>query len=171
MQFDPMLLAEKIESVSPGVANQVTMKILGLVSPFNSHLKAKLAVWEKTKVKINLKCHRGVRNHVGSIHAGALFTLGETCAGLLIIKNFNFKNHRPLMSEVEVKYDKQARGPIYGICEIPKKNIDEAKETLKKNEVPFIPMKTLIYNDKDELIATVKTKWQVKPWTLVRGKK
>jgi acyl-coenzyme A thioesterase PaaI-like protein len=171
MPFDAMMWAEKLENASPAIANRVSMKLLGFVSPFNSHLKLKLGEWKKTKVKIFLGCHRGVKNHVGSIHAGALFTLGETCAGLLIIKNFSFKNHRPLMSEVEVKYDKQARGTVHGISEISEKALDEAREVLKKDEVPFIPMKTLIYNDKNELIATVKTMWQVKPWTKVRGKK
>jgi acyl-coenzyme A thioesterase PaaI-like protein len=175
MPFDPqidfMKWAEKLENTSPLIANRITMKALGFVSPFNSHLKAKLKEWKKTLVKIDLDCHRGVKNHVGSIHAGALFTLGETCAGLLIIKNFSFKNHRPLMSEVEVKYDKQARGRVYGVCEISEKLLDEAKVTLGQKEVPFIPMKTLIYNEKDELVATVKTKWQVKPWNQVRGKK
>lgn len=170
-QLDVMMWTEKLERASPAVANRVTMKVLGLVSPFNSHLKANLKEWKKTRVKINLTCHRGVKNHVGSIHAGALFTLGETCAGLLIIKNFNFKNNRPLMSEVEVSYAKQARGPVHGICEVTEKVLEEAQATLNRVEVPFIPMKTLIYDDKDELVATVKTKWQVKPWNQVRGKK
>jgi acyl-coenzyme A thioesterase PaaI-like protein len=170
MPFDPVELVEKFEKAAPSLSRKFSMLALGFISPFNSHLKGKLKAWGKNKVKIELACHRGVKNHVGSIHAGALFTLGETCAGLIIIRNFSFKEHRPLMSEVSVVYDKQALEGVTGVCEVTAGVLDKAKATLKKGEIPFIPMKTLIFNGKGQKIAEVNTKWQVKPWKKVKIK-
>jgi len=171
MPFDPLMWAEKIEMASPPLARSLTMIALGLVSPFNFQLRGQLAQWSKTKSVMKIQCRRPLRNHVGSIHAGALFTLGETCAGLVIIKNFNFKNHRPLMSKVQVIYEKQARGDVYGVCEVSEKILEAAHKTLKSKKVPFISVKTLIFDNQDQLIARVKTTWQVKPWKQVRRKK
>jgi acyl-coenzyme A thioesterase PaaI-like protein len=168
MQFDLIPIAEILEAASPSLANSLSMRALGLISPFNAHLKAKLLLWGKNKSKIEIKCHRGIRNHVGSIHAGALFTLGETCAGIIIIRNFSFKNFRPLMSDVKVKYSKQARGKVFGTSHLAPGALKKAQKELKEKKIPFIPMETIITDEKNNVIAEVKTIWQVKPWKQVR---
>ena len=170
MRFDPVALAEVLESASPRLANVLSMKALGLISPFNSHLGAKLLTWSKNESKIEIKCHRAIKNHVGSIHAGALFTLGETCAGIIIIRNFSFKKFRPLMSDVEVKYSKQARGKVQGIAVLSLEALKKAQKEIREKKIPFIPMKTIITDEPGNVIAEVKTIWQVKPWKQVRKK-
>jgi acyl-coenzyme A thioesterase PaaI-like protein len=171
MHFDPIKLVERFESTSPALTNKLTILALNFMSPFNAHLHAKIASWTKAGIQINLNCHRGVKNHVGSIHAGALFTLGETCAGLVLIRNFSFEEHRPLMSEVSVVYEKQARQTVHGKSEISEEFLSKARKSLKKGEVPFIPMVTQIVDDQGLKIAEVKTVWQIKPWNQVRVKK
>ena len=171
MPFDPIKLIERFESTSPALTNKMTMLALGLMSPFNAHLHSRLVKWTKNKIEIDLRCHRGVKNHVGGIHAGALFTLGETCAGLVLIRNFSFEEHRPLMAEVSVKFEKQARSLVHGVSEIADGALSSARKALKVGEAPFIPMLTLIVDDKDQKIAEVKTVWQIKAWNQVRIKK
>jgi acyl-coenzyme A thioesterase PaaI-like protein len=162
--FDVGKFADALETRSPFLMRATSMKLLGFISPFNSHLKAHLKEWSSKEVRISMDCHRGVKNHVGSIHAGALFTLGETCAGLLIVRNFSFGEFRPLMTDINVKFTKQARGPIYGSCELSAPQLKKVKAALAKNEFPLLPMETFLFNEKDESIATVKTTWQIKPW-------
>lgn len=170
MPYDPFEILSSIEGKHPRLGQFLAMQFLGWISPFNRHLHAKLISWSNEICVIAVKRRRGVRNHVGSIHAGALFTLGETCAGLVIIRNFPFKNFRPLMSDVRVTYTKQARGDVTGSCTIAPAKIAEMHETLRKDEIPTLEATTLILNAAQELIATVVTTWQVKPWQLVKTK-
>ena len=170
MPFDPFAFIKGLEGNSPRLARMATMCALSLMSPFNRHLKAKMLEWTDEKAVIQVRRIRRVRNHVGSIHAGALFTLGETCAGLVIIRNFPFKYFRPLMRDVRVNYSKQARGDVVGGAIIPPVDIARMHETIKQGEIPTIDVTTNIFNDQKEIIAVVTTTWQVKSWQLVKLK-
>jgi acyl-coenzyme A thioesterase PaaI-like protein len=169
MPFDVTKIVDVIEGVSPKLSRRVTMLAISLLSPFNGHLKSKLVEWTKSKIIVELSNRRGIRNHVGGIHAGALFTLGESCAGLLLVKNFPFDRYRPLMSKVAVEYKKQARSTVYGHCEIAKKTLTQVKEDLKKKKIPYVSCKTVIKDKKGQEIAVVQTTWQLKLWSEVKG--
>ncbi len=170
MPFDPFSLIACIEKFSPQLGRSAAMLGLSWMSPFNRHLRARLLDWTPEKAVIAVKRRRRIRNHVGSIHAGALFTLGETCAGLVIIRNFPFGGFRPLMSDVRVTYSKQARGDVIGECSVHPDAIAKMREVIASGEVPSIEMVTNILNTDHEIIAVVTTQWQVKPWQLVKLK-
>lgn len=168
MPFDPFHALSRLERVSPALARFSAMACLSLLSPFNGHLCASLREWSERRCVIRLKKCRSVRNHVGGIHAGALFTLGETCAGLVIIRNFPFSSYRPLMSDVRVTYSKQGRGTVSGECDFSPDVLARMHETIDRGEVPSVDMETRILNADREIVAVVSTTWQVKPWSLVR---
>ena len=170
MPFDPFRMLVKLEAKSPELSRSVAMFFLSWLSPFNAHLKAKMLEWSDNSCTILVKRRRLVRNHVKSIHAGALFTLGETCAGLVIVRNFPFGQFRPLMSDVKVNYSKQARGDVTGTCTISPETIARMKAEIERDEVPFADVLTEIRNTEGEVICAVTTTWQVKQWGLVRTK-
>ena len=171
MPFDVFNVVSALEKTSPYLFKKMGSKLLSWISPFNSHLKAQLLEWTPLKASFKIKCHRKVKNHIGGIHAGAIFTLGETCAGFILVRNFSLKKYRPIMSDVSVRYEKQARGATTGTAEVSKADILKIKKGLKDKKPQFIWIETEIKNEKKELIALVKTKWQVKPWDQVRIKK
>lgn len=53
-------------------------------------------------------------NHVGGPHAGAMFTLGESASGAIVLANFGDKLDQltPLAVESSIKYLKLAKGPV-----------------------------------------------------------
>lgn len=169
MPFDPFQYIAKLERKSPKLAHAAVMGFLSWLSPFNAHLKARMVEWTDRRSVINLRRIRRVRNHVGSIHAGALFTLGETCAGLVIVRNFPFEKYRPLMSDVKVTYSRQARGDVIGEAEIASEEIRRMLSVIASGEVPFTEVTTTIRNGEGDIVATVVTSWQVKQWDLVRN--
>lgn len=61
-----------------------------------------------------------VKNHVGTQHAGALFTCAETAAGAAIVGAFGHKlaELTPLALSATIKYLKPAVGPITGKAEL-----------------------------------------------------
>ncbi|CAM6005650.1 unnamed protein product [Sphagnum balticum] len=68
------------------------------------------------------------------------------------------------MSEVAVKFEKQARGLVHGTSRISGGELAKAQKVLKSGDAPFIPMLTLIDDDSGNRIAEVKTTWQIKSW-------
>ena len=173
MRFDPFKFVRSLEAKHPKLAHKLVIFFLNLVTPFNGHLKTRMLEWSDNSTVVELKHSRGVCNHLKAIHAGAQFTLGETCAGLAIIRNFPFAGYRPIMSNVSVVYSKQARGDVIGECLLPQSEIDRVKDAIAKGEVPTIEMTTNISGDvngSQEIISVVKTIWQIKPWGLVKSK-
>lgn len=168
MRFDPFQAIANLEKKHPKFARFIAMLLLSRISPFNAHLAAKMLEWSDNGCKILVKRRRKVRNHVATIHAGALFTLGETCAGLIIIRNFPFGGFRPLMSDVHATYSKQARDDVTGEAYIPPEKIAAMHADLARGEIPKIDVVTDMYDKNRLLIASVTTVWQVKPWKLVQ---
>ncbi len=74
------------------------------------------------------------------------------------------------MNEVSVSYFKQARGTVYGRCELAPKMLEGARQELAKGASPFLKMETHIENEKKESVALVKTQWQIKPWQNINTK-
>lgn len=170
MRFDPFDFLSALERKHPRLGRFCAMQFLGILSPFNRHLRAQLLEWSDEQCVVGVKRRRRVRNHVGGIHAGALFTLGETCAGLVIIRNFPFKNFRPLMSDVHVTYLKQARGDVIGTCVISRETLAGMRAQMEAGEIPTVELITNIANQAGEIIVVATTTWQVKPWELVKTK-
>ncbi len=168
MAFDFVKVVSQIERKSPTISKHLSMGFLSLASPFNSHLKLKMLNWDQRWIQLRLKNHRKVRNHVGSIHAGALFTLGETCAGLLIVRNFSFKEFRPIMSKISAEFFKQAKSTVTGEAVLESMKVNEIKYGLDRGHEQFIDMQTQIKRESGELIALVNTTWQIKSWDKVR---
>lgn len=53
-------------------------------------------------------------NHIGGPHAGAMFTLGESASGAIVMASFGDQLHRlvPLAVEAKIRYLKIAMGPV-----------------------------------------------------------
>ncbi|MBK9293945.1 MAG: YiiD C-terminal domain-containing protein [Oligoflexia bacterium] len=170
MKFDLEAVLQKIENLSPVVARKIVIQYLNMASPFNSHLNCTLVKWSNTESKIRVKLHRGVKNHLGGVHAGALFTLGETCAGILIVKNFNPQKYRIILKDASIIYLKQARETVYGGCSFSEDKISQAKSDIASGEPAFIEALTLIKNEENEDLCQVKTNWQIKNWDNVKLK-
>ena len=67
--------------------------------------------------RVRIKDRRSVRNHLGSIHAGALCTLSELVGGLAVEATLP-ANLRWSPREMRVQYAKKARGNLVGECSV-----------------------------------------------------
>ena len=57
-------------------------KALAFMIPYTGSMKATVIKLEAGATEVELKEHRGVRNHLNSVHAVALMNLGELSTGL-----------------------------------------------------------------------------------------
>ncbi len=82
--------------------------------PFVRHVGIALVEIAPGKAVATLDQSATSINHIGSQHAGALFTLGETASGAALAGTFAelIGNIRPLASHASIEYTKLARGTI-----------------------------------------------------------
>lgn len=137
---------------------------LNLAVPFNRWLGFHIQELGPEKVVVVSPPRTLRQNHLGGAHACALALLGEYPAGILLSQNFSPEEFRIIISKLEVEYHKQGRGSVTGVAVSP-----QVWPQIVDGEV-FIDLKTHITNEKNELVALVSTKWQLKEWGRVRVK-
>jgi acyl-coenzyme A thioesterase PaaI-like protein len=82
--------------------------------PFNVHVGLEVAEVGPGRGVVTLPDRAETRNHVGSQHAGALFSAGEAASGAAFVGTFaeRMATMTPLAERADIAYRKLARGPI-----------------------------------------------------------
>ena len=82
--------------------------------PFVRTLNLEFLEVTASRARLRLPDQQAVHNHVGGPHAGALFTLGESASGALVLANFAQTMDRatPLAVSAEIRYLRLARGAV-----------------------------------------------------------
>ena len=109
-------------------------------------------------------------NHVRGIHACAIATAGELAAGLSLMYHFSPMEYRVILANLTIDYHYQAKKDVVAVARFsaPEK---EAVMLALKNAGKTQHMVITEVNDSDhQLIATVKSTWQIKAWKEVNTK-
>jgi acyl-coenzyme A thioesterase PaaI-like protein len=87
---------------------------LGQAVPYARHTGVKLTHIEAGLARAELKQTATSINHIGTQHAGALFTLGETASGGAMAGLFaeRILSVRPIAGEAQIRYTRLAKGRI-----------------------------------------------------------
>lgn len=144
-------------------------KILTLGIPFNAPHGFKIKKIDEECVQIDLPNKKLNHNHLGGVHACAIATLGEFCAGLTILKHFGISEYRLIMSELNAKYSYQARKNLTGKCLQHFDHKQVAKDLAIEGKSSQT-LSTTVYNSDGQEVAVVTTTWQIKKWDLVKTK-
>src|ERR671912_217265 len=82
--------------------------------PFAGHLNLEITEVTAGEATVLLPERPELLNHVGSQHAGALFTAAETASGAAFVGAFaeRMGDVTPLARSAEISYEKIAKGPI-----------------------------------------------------------
>jgi acyl-coenzyme A thioesterase PaaI-like protein len=82
--------------------------------PYNRHVGLEVAEVREGRGIIRLPDDGRLKNHVGSQHAGALFSAGEAASGAAFLGTFaeHMGGITPLARRAEISYLKVANGPI-----------------------------------------------------------
>ncbi|MGN6663763.1 MAG: DUF4442 domain-containing protein [Solirubrobacterales bacterium] len=101
----------------PGMPNidfDAIAKGLAMAVPFVDHLGLEITEMDAGEATVVLPRRPELTNHVGSQHAGALFTAAETASGAAFVGAFAVRmgDVVPLAKSAEIDYEKIANGPI-----------------------------------------------------------
>ncbi|ARU90080.1 PaaI family thioesterase [Pseudomonas sp. M30-35] len=89
------------------IARQLTEEQIAFVK--RSGLKAEAL--ESGFVRLRMPM-AGNQNHIGSMYAGALFTLAEIPGGALYLTSFDVKRFYPIVKEMNLRFRRPAKGDI-----------------------------------------------------------
>jgi uncharacterized protein (TIGR00369 family) len=104
-----------------------------------------------------------LQNHVGSQHAGALFTVAETASGAAFVGAFaeRMGEVRPLARSAEISYERIAKGRIRARATLGVPAA-EALATLDADGVVEFPCEIEMTDAEGEVVATATVRWHVR---------
>jgi len=149
----------------------VVNRFLWRTIPFNKPHGLWLREVGEEYIKIDIPYKRSNMNHLKGLHACLLATAGEYASGLLILRHLGINRYRIIMQSIAVDYVYQGKKAGYARFEFTKEQLNQLViDPLKKQEAVIFPCEIPIYDTDDNLLCTVTTNWQVKPWDKVRTK-
>ena len=105
-----------------------------------------------------------LHNHIGGPHAGALFALGETASGAVVLATFGDQLARatPLAVRADIQYVKLARGDVTATATlgVPREAVIGA---LDAGDRPEFPVRVDITRSDGSVTATMTVVWTLRP--------
>ena len=101
-------------------------------------------------------------NHLGSVHAGAIFTLGETASGAAMVGAFaqTATMIRPLATSANISYLKLGRGALKAQARTDIPGADLRRQ-LHENGLVTFEVHVDVQDDRERLIAQLVVSWRV----------
>lgn len=103
-------------------------------------------------------------NHVGGPHAGAMFTLGESASGAIVLAAFGDQLSRavPLAVRAEIGYKKLAMGPVTATATLGRPVADVVAE-LDAGKRPEFPVTIAIQREDQAITGEMTVVWTLRP--------
>ncbi|MCW3814517.1 DUF4442 domain-containing protein [Micromonospora sp. DR5-3] len=103
-------------------------------------------------------------NHVGGPHAGAMFTLGETASGAVVLAAFGQVLDRavPLAVTASIAYQKVALGPVLATARLGRTPADVLAE-LDAGQRPEFPVNVEIGTEDGTTTSVLTVTWTLRP--------
>jgi acyl-coenzyme A thioesterase PaaI-like protein len=131
--------------------------------PFAGYLGLEITKVAAGEAVVVLPEGQELSNHVGSQHAGALFTAAETASGAAFVGAFaeRIGDVTPLARSAEISYEKIAKGPIeaHGKLAVP---AEEALATLDAEGKVVFPCEIELIDADGQRVATATVQWHVR---------
>ncbi|MFC8420144.1 DUF4442 domain-containing protein [Streptomyces sp. NPDC057236] len=103
-------------------------------------------------------------NHVGGPHAGAMFTLGESASGAIVLAAFGDQLARavPLAVSAEIAYKKLAMGPVTATATLGRPATEVVAE-LDEGVRPEFPVSIAIRREDGAVTGEMTVVWTLRP--------
>jgi uncharacterized protein (TIGR00369 family) len=147
----------------PNVDFDAIAKGMAMAVPFVGHLGLEIAEIGAGEATVVLPRRPELANHVGSQHAGALFTAAETASGAAFVGAFAERIGEvvPLAKSAEIDYELPARGRVTANAKLGMDHA-EALETLDAEGKVEFPCEVEIFAGDGTRVATAIVRWHVR---------
>ena len=147
----------------PNVDFDAIAKGLAMAVPFVDHLGLEIIEVSAGEATVVLPRRPELNNHVGSQHAGALFTAAETASGAAFVGAFAVRmgDVVPLAKSAEIDYVKIANGPITATAKLGIEAA-EALATLDAEGKVEFPCEVELADKEGKRVASATVHWHVR---------
>ncbi|HEV2813495.1 MAG TPA: DUF4442 domain-containing protein [Solirubrobacteraceae bacterium] len=131
--------------------------------PYNVHLGLDVAEVAAGRGVVRLPDRAEIRNHVGSQHAGALFSAGEAASGAAFVGAFaeRLGDLTPLAEGAEISYRKLAQGVITATARLDT-DAEELRAALDEDGVVRFSVEVDLTNAVGDTVAEMTVRWHVR---------
>lgn len=130
--------------------------LLGRVVPYSGTVKPRIRTLMPGRCQAEMRDRRRVRNHLGSVHATALATVGELVTGLSVITALP-PGIRGIPTALEAEYEKKARGRLTAYCRTDIPDLDQQERSVGHR------VTAEIRDDQHSGVARVHATWRLSP--------
>jgi acyl-coenzyme A thioesterase PaaI-like protein len=132
--------------------------------PFNRHLGLVVEEVAPGRGVVTLPEGEELHNHVGSQHAGALFTAGEAASGGAFLGTFaeHLGTLTPLAKSASIDYRKIARGPIKAVGTLDA-DVAALLASIEADGRVEFPIGVEMTDADGNVVATMTVHWHVRP--------
>ncbi len=131
--------------------------------PFAAHAGVELLEVDAGRAVARLVQRREVENHVGTLHAGALFTLGETASGGAMSGAFaeRILSVRPVAASARITYARPARGTLLASARTAAPAADLLAAFEKEGKVQF-DVEVEFTDEQGQAVAGMVVAWHLR---------
>lgn len=127
--------------------------LIGRYARYSGSIGARVEELSPGRSRVTLRDRAKVRNHLRSVHATALVTLGEMASGLAMMAAMPPKT-RAIVTGLDIEYLKKARGPLTAHGAAPTPEGDQRREYVASAS---------IRDAADREVARMRVRWLVGP--------
>ena len=102
---------------------------VGFQAPFFGKIRPNILELVPALCIVEMKDRRGIRNHIGTINAGAMCTLAELTGGMAVDSAIP-KHLRWLPKGMSVSYLKKGKGKLQATCQFEPSNLQKGDVTI-----------------------------------------
>ncbi|MGB4073739.1 YiiD C-terminal domain-containing protein [Pseudomonas sp.] len=139
------------------LVRQLTEEQIAFVK--RSGLKAE--VLEPGRVRLRMPL-AGNQNHIGSMYAGALFTLAEIPGGALFLTSFDAQRFYPIIKEMNLRFRRPASGDIRVEARLEAEEIQRLQQQATDTGKAEYLLQLQLTDDSGEVVAESRGVYQLR---------
>lgn len=139
------------------IARQFTEDKIAFVKRMN--LKAEVLEPGFVRLRVPLA---GNENHIGSMYAGALFTLAEIPGGALFLTSFDASKFYPIVKEMNLRFRRPATGDIVVEAHLGTEEIERLQSEAQANGKAEYVLELQLTDGSGEVVALSRGIYQLR---------
>ncbi len=139
------------------IARQFTEDKIAFVKRMN--LKAEVLEPGFVRLRVPLA---GNENHIGSMYAGALFTLAEIPGGALFLTSFDASQFYPIVKEMNLRFRRPATGDIVVEARLSAEEIERLQTEAQANGKAEYVLELQLTDGSGEVVALSRGIYQLR---------
>lgn len=104
----------------------------------------------------------GNQNHIGSMYAGALFTLAEIPGGALFITSFDTARYFPIIKEMNLRFRRPATGDIRVDAQLSAQAVEELQNEAATQGKAEFQLRLQLTSESGEVVAESYALYQLR---------